>query len=264
MSDISKLWIRQRLLEYVLKRKYYLFFFLFYFVEFNVFVAVSLRNLLAVFKWQLFYDQFVLVFSLSTFLVNVWTQCSKTDQIYVIYMWVCKWKNTGKWGHDKYTTVMMMSGAPFCTHKPLNSLLNVSLYNAWLRIYILLNYEQYLTDQELHDDPHLPRNAETARLQTEDAKPWTGSNQRLPAARHTGNSTLKIRPHTTSEAIALRWEGQTAASNGQMSWTRDGKASFERLYTGSSMRPAWKLPVKDSLCLKKCFRCVSRGWKCLI
>lgn len=96
------------------------------------------------------------------------------------------------------------------------------------------------------------------------SKPWTGSDQRLPAARHTGNSTLKIRPHTTSEAIALRCEGPTAASSGQMSWTRDGTASFERLYTGSSMRPAWKLPVKVSLCLKKCFMCVSSGWKCLI
>lgn len=84
-----------------------------------------------------------------------------------------------------------------------------------------------------------------------DAKPCTGSNQRLPAARHTGNSTLKIRPHTTSEAIALRCEGQTAAPSGQRSWTRDGTASFERLYTGSSMRPAWKLPVTVSLCLKK-------------
>ncbi len=50
----------------------------------------------------------------------------------------------------------------------------------------------------------------------------------------------------------------------RMSWTRDGTASFERLYTGSSMRPAWKLPVKVSLCLKKCFMCVSSGWKCLI
>lgn len=140
------------------------------------------------------------------------------------------------------------------------SLLNISLY----KLVFVSKFKQYLTDQELQDDPHLPRDAETAHLHTEDTKPWTGSNQRLPAARHTGNSTLKIRPHTTSEAIALRCEGQAAASSGQMSWTRDGTASFERLYTGSSMRPAWKLPVKVSLCLKKCFMCVSSGWKCLI
>ncbi len=167
------------------------------------------------------------------------------------FIWVCKRIRE----NYEMTNYYNDNDARPSAHTNFFILYYISLY----KLVFVSKFKQYLTDQELQDD-----HAETAHLHTEDTKPWTGSNQRLPAARHTGNSTLKIRPHTTSEAIALRCEGQTAASSGQMSWTRDGTASFERLYTGSSMRPAWKLPVKVSLCLKKCFMCVSSGWKCLI
>ncbi len=133
----------------------------------------------------------------------------------------------------------MMGTAPFSTYKLIYALLNISSYK---HVFVSIFKGFCAFTQKRRD-----------------AKLWTRSNERLPAARHTGNSTLKIRPHTTSEAIALRCEGQS----GQRSWTRDGTASFERLYTAISMRPASKLPVNVSLSLKKCFMCVSSGWKCI-
>lgn len=60
----------------------------------------------------------------------------KDYQLYVIYVSLWKLRN------DKYTTMIMMGIAPFCTYKLLYALLNISLYK---RVFVSI-FKQYLTD----------------------------------------------------------------------------------------------------------------------